>query len=78
VITLVPLLLVGVFARMALKMNYLHICGLMCGSLNSPSLGFAQTMAHSEAPAVAFATVYPLTMISRVLMAQVLILVFAG
>jgi putative transport protein len=77
-ITLVPLLLVGVFARLALKTNYMHLCGLLCGSLNSPSLAFTQTMTPSEAPAVAFATVYPLTMISRVLVAQVMVLVFAG
>jgi putative transport protein len=77
-ITLLPLLVVGLFARVVLKTNYLHICGLLCGSLNSPSLAFTHTMTHSEAPAVAFATVYPLTMIMRVLVAQVLILVFAG
>lgn len=76
-ITLAPLLLVGAFARLALKTNYLHLCGLLCGSLNSPSLAFTQTMTTSEAPAVAFATVYPLTMISRVLVAQVLVLAFA-
>jgi putative transport protein len=68
----------GVFARAALKMNYMHICGLLCGSLNSPSLAFTQTMTASEAPAVAFATVYPLTMVARVLVAQVLVLVFGG
>ncbi|HVT81923.1 MAG TPA: putative transporter [Phycisphaerae bacterium] len=76
VITLVPLLLVGAFARLVLKTNYLHICGLLCGSLNSPSLAFTHTMTTSEAPAVAFATVYPLTMVARVLMAQLLILAF--
>ena len=77
-ITLVPLLVVGLFARLVLKTNYLHICGLLCGSLNSPSLAFTHTMTTSEAPAIAFATVYPLTMITRVLVAKVLILLFAG
>ena len=76
-ITILPLLVVGLFARLAMKMNYLHICGLLCGSMTSPSLAFTQTMTASEAPAVAFATVYPLTMIMRVLVAQILILVFA-
>lgn len=76
-ITLVPLLAVGLFARLVLKMNFLHVCGLLCGAMTSPSLPFTQTMTPSEAPAVAFATVYPLTMILRVLVAQLLILVFA-
>jgi putative transport protein len=76
-ITMVPLLVVGVFARVVMKLNYLHICGLLCGSMTSPSLAFTQTMTTSEAPAVAFATVYPLTMILRVLVAQILILAFA-
>jgi putative transport protein len=78
IITIVPLLLVGLFARITLKANYLHICGLLCGSMTSPSLAFTHTMTPSEAPAVAFATVYPLTMISRVLIAQILILAFVG
>jgi putative transport protein len=77
VITLVPLLIVGLFARIVLKTNYLHICGLLCGSMTSPSLAFTHTMTPSEAPAVAFATVYPLTMILRVLVAQLMILLFA-
>jgi putative transport protein len=75
-ITIVPLLLVGLFARLVMKVNYLHICGLLCGSMTSPSLAFTHTMTTSEAPAVAFATVYPLTMILRVLVAQILILAF--
>jgi putative transport protein len=78
VITLAPLLLAGLAARIFFKMNYLHICGLLCGSMTSPSLAFTQTMTPSEAPAVAFATVYPLTMILRVLIAQILILAFAS
>jgi putative transport protein len=77
VITIVPLMLVGLVARMFFKTSYLHTCGLLCGSMTSPSLAFTHTMTPSEAPAVAFATVYPLTMILRVLLAQVIILIFA-
>ena len=73
---MVPLMAAGLAARVFLKMNYLHICGLLCGSMKSPSLAFTQTMTGSEAPAVAFATVYPLTMIVRVLVAQLIVLVF--
>jgi putative transport protein len=76
VITLVPLLVVGLVARLVFKVNYLHVCGLLCGSMTSPSLAFTNTMTTSEAPAVAFATVYPLTMILRVLVAQLIVLVF--
>ncbi len=77
VITFVPLLLVGLVARLFFKMHYLHVCGLLCGSMTSPSLAFTHTMTPSEAPAVSFATVYPLTMILRVLVAQLIVLVFA-
>jgi putative transport protein len=76
IVTLAPLLIVGVIARLFFKTNYLHICGLLAGSMTSPSLAFTATMTASEAPAVAFATVYPLTMILRVLLAQLIVLMF--
>jgi putative transport protein len=78
VITLAPLLIVGFIARSVFRVNYLHICGLLAGSMTSPSLAFTSTMTPSEAPAVAFATVYPLTMILRVLVAQLIVLIFAA
>jgi putative transport protein len=75
VITLLPLLLVAAFARLVWKLNYLTLCGLMSGSMTDPpALAFATTMTGSEAPSVAYAAVYPLTMILRVLSAQVMIL----
>lgn len=77
-ITIVPLMLVGIFARLVYKTNYLHICGILAGSMTSPSLAFTQTMSPSEAPALSFATVYPLTMILRVMLGQLLVLVFAS
>jgi putative transport protein len=76
IITLLPLLLVGWIAKKFFNINYLHICGLLAGSMTSPSLAFTQTMTPSEAPALAFATVYPLTMILRVLLAQLIVLIF--
>jgi len=75
-ITLVPLLVVGLAAMKFFKIDYLHACGLLAGSMTSPSLAYVHTMTASEAPAVAFATVYPLTMILRVLLAQLIVLVF--
>jgi putative transport protein len=74
-VTLVPLLLVGAFARAVLKMNFLDLCGLLSGSTtNPPALSFATNIAGTDAPVVAYATVYPLTMLLRVLSAQVLAL----
>ncbi len=78
IVTFVPLIAVGLFARIFLKSNFLQLCGLLAGSLTSPSLAFVHTITDSEAPAVAFATVYPLTMILRVLVAQLIVLLFTG
>jgi len=77
-ITLVPLLLTGIFSRIVLKRNYLELCGLLAGSMTDPpALAFANGIAQSEAPAVAYATIYPLTMFMRIFAAQLLILLFA-
>ncbi|MBN2665379.1 MAG: putative transporter [Bacteroidales bacterium] len=77
-ITLVPLLLTGFVARISLKRNYFEICGLLSGSMTDPpALAFANGIARSEAPSVAYATVYPLVMFLRIFLAQLLILLFA-
>jgi len=76
VITLVPLLIVGFVARLALRMNYLTLCGLLAGSMTDPpALAFANAIRPSEAPALAYATVYPLVMVLRILAPQILVLV---
>jgi putative transport protein len=75
-ITLVPLLIIGVIARM-LKLNYLSICGLLAGSMTDPpALEFANSISPVQAQSTAYATVYPLVMFLRVLLAQVLVLMF--
>ncbi len=77
VITLVPLLVVGFFARQMMKLNYLTTCGLLAGSMTDPpALAFANALSTSEAPALAYATVYPLVMCLRILVPQVLVLAF--
>ncbi len=77
-ITLFPLLLVGFYARYIMKRNYLEICGLLSGSMTDPpALAYANSLAQSEAPAVAYATVYPLVMFLRIFLAQLLILLWA-
>lgn len=74
-ITLVPLLVMSLFARLVMRMNYLSLCGLMAGSMtDSPSLAFATTIAGPEGPSVPYATVYPLALILRVLSAQLMVL----
>ncbi|MFZ0283154.1 MAG: putative transporter [Bacteroidales bacterium] len=76
-ITIVPLGLTALCARLVLKRNYLEICGLLAGSMTDPpALAFANNVAQSEAPAIAYATVYPLVMFLRIFMAQLLILLF--
>jgi len=66
-ITLVPLLVVGFFARLVMKTNYLTVCGLLAGSMTDPpALAFANQISPSEAPALAYATVYPLVMCLRI------------
>ena len=78
VITLLPLLLISFFARIYLKRNYLELCGLLAGSMTDPpALAFANSIAATEAPAVAYATVYPLVMFLRIFVAQLLIILFA-
>ncbi len=76
-ITIVPLLIVAFVARWFYKLNYLPLCGLLAGSMTDPpALAFAGTMTGSEAPSVAYATVYPLVMLLRVIAAQMMVLLF--
>lgn len=77
IITLVPLVIVGVIARGVYKLNYLTIMGLMGGGYTDPpALAYATGSTANDAPAVAYSTVYPLTMFLRVVVAQVLVLAF--
>lgn len=77
VITIGPLLLIGVLARAVWKMNYIRLCGLLAGSMTDPpALAFATSLSGSEGVALSYVTVYPLTMILRVFCAQVLALFF--
>jgi putative transport protein len=78
VITLVPLLLAAWVGRFFLKLNFINVCGLLSGSMTDPpALAFANAINNSDAPSVAYATVYPLTMLMRILVAQLLVVLFA-
>ncbi len=77
-ITFFPLLIVGALARGKFKLNYGTIMGLISGSTTDPpALAYANKTANNDAPAVAYSTVYPLTMFMRVITAQILILALA-
>jgi putative transport protein len=73
-ITFIPIVTVGLIARL-MKVNYLKICGFIAGSMTDPpALEFANGLAPVQAQATAYATVYPLTMFLRVLLAQIFVL----
>ncbi|MGZ4985839.1 MAG: aspartate-alanine antiporter-like transporter, partial [Chthoniobacterales bacterium] len=75
-VTVVPLVLSGVFARVVLKLNFMDRSGLIAGSMTDPpALAFASNVAGSDAPTVSYATVYPLTTLLRILSAQILAIV---
>lgn len=77
-ITFIPLLIVGLFGRGYYKLNYYTLSGLMAGSYTDPpALAYSNKVANNDAPAVAYSTVYPLSMFLRVLTAQILVLAFA-
>jgi putative transport protein len=77
-ITLVPLLIVGLLAHYVFRKTYFEVCGLLAGaSTDPPALAFANQMAKNEVANVTYATVYPLTMILRIIAAQLLILFFS-
>ena len=76
-ITFIPVFIVGIIARLVFKINYCTLMGLIAGSTTDPpALAYANSVAGNDAPAVAYATVYPLTMFLRVLTAQLLIIIF--
>ena len=79
-ITAIPLLTVGVLARMLAKMNYLTLCGMLAGSMTAPpALAFANNLhATSGAAALSYATVYPLVMFLRIITPQLLAVLFWG
>jgi putative transport protein len=73
-VTLVPILAVAAFARLRMRMDAMTLFGLLAGSMTDPpALSFANSLAPSSAAAIAYATVYPLVMLLRVVSAQVLI-----
>ena len=78
IITILPLLIVGVIGRLWFKVDYFTLIGVMAGATTDPpALAYSNDLAGSDIPSVGYATVYPLTMFLRVLSAQLLILFLA-
>ena len=78
-ITIIPLLIMGVIARFYFKINYFMLMGLLAGSTTDPpALAYSNQTAGNNAPAVGYSTVYPVAMFLRILTAQLLILIMAS
>lgn len=79
IITFVPLILMGFLAKKTFMVNYFTLSGVMAGCMTDPpALAYANTLTDEDAPAVGYATVYPLTMFLRVLTAQMLVIFFCS
>ncbi len=77
-ITILPLLIIGFIAHQYFRKTYFEICGLLAGaSTDPPALAFALKVAGNDIPSATYATVYPLTMILRIVAAQLLILLLS-
>ncbi len=75
IIATIPLLIVGIYARLRYKMDFFTIMGMLSGSMTNPiALNYANSLAGSDMPAISYATVYPLAMFLRVVIAQAMIL----
>jgi len=78
-VTTIPLLTTAFAARLLLGLNYLTICGVVAGSMTDPpALAFANSLSSSNASSTAYAAVYPLTMILRIIAAQAIIYLLAS
>ena len=76
-ITVLPVSIMGIYAYKVKKLDFGQTCGMMCGSTNNPmALGYANTTIPGDSPAVSYATVYPLCMFAKVIIAQLIIMLF--
>ena len=74
-ITVLPLLIIGIIARLYCKINYFTLMGLIAGSnTDPPALAYSNQAAGNDAPSVGYSTVYPLTMFLRILAGQMILL----
>ena len=78
-ITIIPIIIIGVIARIKFKFNYFTIMGMLAGTCTDPpALAYANSICSSEAPAIGYSTVYPLSMFLRIFTAQLIVLFCCG
>lgn len=78
-ITIIPILIIGIIARKKYKFNYFTIMGMIAGTYTDPpALAYANSICSKEAPSTGYSTVYPLSMFLRIFTAQIIVLFFCG
>lgn len=78
-ITIIPILIIGIIARKKYKFNYFTIMGMIAGTdTDLPALAYANSICSKEAPSIGYSTVYPLSMFLRIFTAQIIVLFFCG
>lgn len=78
-ITIIPILIIGIIARKKYKFNYFTIMGMIAGTYTDPpALAYANSICSKEAPSIGYSTVYPLSMFLRIFTAQIIVLFFYG
>lgn len=78
-ITIIPILIIGIIARKKYKFNYFTIMGMIAGTYTDPPvLAYANSICSKEAPSIGYSTVYPLSMFLRIFTAQIIVLFFCG
>lgn len=77
-ITIIPVLIVGLIALKTKKFDFGTICGILCGSMANPmALGYANDTIKGDTASISYASVYPLGMFVRVIIAQIIVMFFA-
>jgi putative transport protein len=76
-LTIIPILIIGIIVLKTKKFDFGTICGILCGSMANPmALGYANDTLKGDTPSISYASVYPLGMFVRVIIAQILIMFF--
>lgn len=78
-ITIIPILIIGIIARKKYKFNYFTIMGMIAGTYTDPpALAYANSICSKKAPSIGYSTVYPLSMFLKIFTAQIIVLFFCG
>ena len=76
-ITFIPVVIIALIALRISRLDFGSVCGMLCGSMANPmALNYANDTIPGDNPAVSYATVYPLCMFSRVIIAQLILMLF--